>query len=356
LDDQPVKLKIKLKSCLRGNLFVSECPFHRKSPLINSRPPAAGFLAPAILAAMILQSKTFACVLGMLAAVNLVQAADTADSQVALALSATNSPVMPDTRYGLFNGLDHRSWYNEGDFPEPFLVDDSGLEINEARLDWLHTGAGSQHSDIASAEVEKGFGLTTLELRVPYERDVSSDQISQGIGNVEVGARHPFYQYVSATGFFDNTLGAAVELGIPVNSEVSKNTELVPKIFNDLRVGEHFTLQSLFGYSTLFGGSPDGGLQNFEYGFVFGYSIPHSQLPLPGVQQLIPIFEIKGETQMNQDAAGSNNLLGDAAFRVNLNTIGQVQPRLGLGFVFPMNDNARTDVHWGIFTSLVFEY
>ena len=50
-------------------------------------------------------------------------------------------------------------------------MDDSGLEINEARLDWLHTEAGSQHSDIASAEVEKGFGLTTVELRVPYERD-----------------------------------------------------------------------------------------------------------------------------------------------------------------------------------------
>ena len=99
---------------------------------------------------------------------------------------------------------------------------------------------------------------------------MSSDQTAQGIGNVEVGARHPFYQFVSANGFFDTTLGAALELGIPVNSEVSKNTELVSKIFNDLRVGEHFTLQSLFGYSTRFGGSPDGGLQNFEYGFVFG--------------------------------------------------------------------------------------
>jgi hypothetical protein len=214
--------------------------------------------------------KSFICVLGMLATVNSVQAADTADDQIALASSVTNSSVAPDTRYGLFNGLDHRSWYNEGNFPEPFLVDDSGLEINEARLDWLHTEANGQHSDIASAEVEKGFGLTTLELKVPYERDASSDQTSQGIGNVEVGARHPFYQYVSATGFFDSTLGAALELGIPVNSEVSKNTELVPKIFNDLRLGEHFTLQSLFGYSTFFGGSPDGGLQNFEYGFVFG--------------------------------------------------------------------------------------
>ncbi len=284
----------------------------------------------------------------------LVQTTALADDPVAPA--AGNSSVTPGTRYGLFNGLDHRSWYNEGNFPEPFLVDDSGLEINEARLDWLHTEAGSQHNDIASAEVEKGFGLMTLELKVPYERDASSGQVSQGIGNIEVGARHPFYQFVSTTGFFDTTLGVALEVGIPVNSAVSKNTEVVPKIFNDLRVGERFTMQSLFGYSTLYGGGADGGLQTFEYGFVFGYSIPHSQLPLPGVQQFIPIFELKGETAMNHDNSGQSSLLGNAAFRVNLKTIGRVQPRLGLGLVFPVNSNARADVHSGIFTSLVFEY
>ena len=293
-------------------------------------------------------------VLGMLSAITFVHAAVAADAQIAPA--AANSSITPSTRYGLFNGLDQRSFYSQGNFPEPFLVDDSGLEINEARLDWLHTKAGSQHSDIASAEVEKGFGLTTLELKIPFHRDASPDGISQGVGNIEVGARHPFYQFVSATGFFDTTMGVALEVGIPVNSAVSKNTELVPKVFNDLKVGEHFTMQSLLGYSTLFGGSPDGGLQTFEYGFVFGYTIQHNELPLPGVQQLIPMFELKGETQMNKDNPGRNSLLGNAAFRVNLNAIGRVQPRMGLGFVFPINNNARADVHWGIITSLVFEY
>ena len=59
---------------------------------------------------------------------------------------------------------------------------------------------------------------------------------------------------------------------------------------------------------------------------------------------------------MNHDNPGQNSVLGNAAFRVNLNSIGRVQPRLGLGFVFPMNSVARAEVHWGIFTSLVFEY
>jgi hypothetical protein len=193
-------------------------------------------------------------------------------------------------------------------------------------------------------------------LKVPFEREASPGQVSGGVGNIEVGARHPCYQFVSASGFFDTTLGVALEVGIPVNSEVSKNAELVPKLFNDLRLGENFTIQSLFGYSTLLGGGDDGGLQTFEYGFVFGYSIDHSRLPLPGVQQLIPMFEIQGETQMNHDNPGQNSVLGNAAFRVNLNNLGRVQPRLGLGYVFPMNSDARADVHWGIFTSLVFEY
>jgi hypothetical protein len=45
-----------------------------------------------------------------------------------------------NTRYGLFGLLDHRSSYGQGVFPEPFLVDDSDLEVNEARLDWLRSG------------------------------------------------------------------------------------------------------------------------------------------------------------------------------------------------------------------------
>jgi hypothetical protein len=305
---------------------------------------------------MKLQTRVVMSILRMLSGTALLDTSALADEEMARATAVTDSGGTPDTRYGLFNGLDHRSWYNQGNFPEPFLVDDSGLEINETRLDWLHTGAKGQQSDIASVEVERGFGLLTVELKVPYERDAAADLVSKGIGNIEAGARHPFYQFVSTSGFFDTTVGAAMEVGILVNSAVSKNTELVPKIFNDLRVGENFTVQSLLAYSTFLGGGADSGLQTFEYGFVFGYTIEHRRLPLPGVQQLIPMFELKGETQMNHDDAGRNSVLGNAAVRVNLNTIGRVQPRLGLGFVFPINGNARAEVHWGIFTSLVFEY
>ncbi|MBV9491073.1 MAG: hypothetical protein JO069_15325 [Verrucomicrobia bacterium] len=269
---------------------------------------------------------------------------------------ADQSPSSASTRYGLFNLLDHRSAYGEGVFPEPFLVDDSDLEVNEARLDWLHSKANAEHTDFFRVEVEKGFGLLTLELEVPFERDVSAGSVSEGFDNIDVGARYPVYQFVSENGFVDTTFGAGIEAGIPVNSSVSKNTELVPKVFNDLRLGEHFTLQSIVGYSTLFGGGEDGGLQTFEYGFVFGYTIPHQDLPLPGVQQLIPVFELQGETGLNKRSRGHNSLLGNIAVRANLRTIGSIQPRLGIGFVLPIDRGAREDVHWGVITSLVFEY
>ena len=236
------------------------------------------------------------------------------------------------------------------------LVDESDVD-NEVRLDWLHTEAKAQQNDEAKVELEKSFGLLTVELEVPYERAAASGQgTQQGIGNIDLGARYPFYQFVAANGVFDTIFGVGVEVGIPVNSAVSKNTEFVPKVFNDLRIGKHFTLQSLFGCATLFGGGEEGGLQTFESGFVFGYTLQHKELPLPGVEQFIPLFELAGDTSINQGESGRTSLVGNAGFRLNLKTIGQVQPRLGLGFVFPINKDARNQVHWGIVTSLVIEY
>ncbi len=278
-------------------------------------------------------------------------------SIAATACAQTNAlTAATDTRYGLFNQYDHRSSYGQGVFPEPFLVDDSDLEVNEARLDWVHTKAHAATADELTAEIEKGFGLMTLEAELHYERDVDSGNVSDGIGNIDLGARYPFYQYVSDNGFIDTTLGAGLEAGIPVHSTVSKNAEFVPKVFNDLRLGQHFTVQAIAGYSTLFGPGADGGAQTFEYGFDFGYSITREQLHIPHVQQLIPLFELSGETALNHGESGHTSLTGLAGFRVNLDAIGRVQPRLGVGFVFPVNDNARDDVHWGIATSLVFEY
>jgi hypothetical protein len=269
--------------------------------------------------------------------------------------SATFPDSTNDTRHGLFNWLDSRSEYGQGVFPEPFLVDDSDLEPGEFRLDWLHTQADASKNNLVKAEVEYAIGLMTLELEVPYEHNTAFGETTDGFDNINLGARYPLYQFVSQTGFVDSTFGAAIEVGIPTGSEVSKNAELVPKVFNDLKIG-NFTVQSVLGHSTLFGPGEEGGLQTFEYGFVFGYTIGHEQLKLPCVQELIPVFELKGETELNRDNPGHNSLLGNAGFRLNLKSIGPIQPRPGIGFVFPIDSGAREETHWGVITSLVFQF
>ncbi|HZQ48084.1 MAG TPA: hypothetical protein VFC07_13790, partial [Verrucomicrobiae bacterium] len=93
--------------------------------------------------------------------VGTIPTAFNSDGQTLSLTTETTSSIAASAnqRYGLFNSLDRRSAYGVGVFPEPFLVDDSDLEPNEFRLDWLHTKATNQHADSAKAEVEKGFGL-----------------------------------------------------------------------------------------------------------------------------------------------------------------------------------------------------
>jgi len=287
-------------------------------------------------------------------------------SGITYAESSRTELLGTPTRYGPLNLFDSQSDYGKGVFPEPFLIDDSDLEVNELRLDWLHTEGPGNQVNAFNTEIEHGFGEMTLELEVHYDYDTyrsfnsslrrGTFERDSAFDNVDLGARHPIYQYVSQDGFLDTTFGVGIEVGIPTNSILGKNTEIVPKAFNDTRIGDHFTVQSIFGYSYLLGSKPDGGTKTFEYGFLFGWTIYRHELPIPGVQQTIPILELSGTTLTNTSDAGSNALIGNAAVRFNLKSIGRFQPRLGLGYVFPIDKGARADTHWGIFTSIVVEF
>ena len=290
----------------------------------------------------------------LLGSAPLLFAGSATQQQSPSSITELSSATPTDTRYGLFGALDHRSEYGLGVFPEPFLVDDSDLEVNEFRLDSLDTRSAAQHTDLLKTELEKGFGPVTLELEFLYERDVSAGHRFWRVDSINPGARVPIYQYVSDS--VDTTLGVGAEAALPVTTSRSRNTEVVPKIFDDLKLGDHFTLQSIFGYSTLFGPGPDRNSQHFESGFVFGYTFQHNQLPVPDLRQFIPMFELKGETAMNKQDAGRTGLLGDLGFRANLKAVGRAQPRLGFAFAFPLNNLARRDQHWGTITSLVFDF
>ena len=220
--------------------------------------------------------------------------------------------------------------------------------------------------NVVNAELEKSFGLMTVEVEVPYvvATQAAFDPVTlstghgdqQGVGNVSVGVRAPFFQYVSRDGFFDNTLGFGFEVGIPTNSPVSKNAELVPKVFDDVRLGDHFSVQTIVGLSYLFGSKPDGGARTLEYGVLLGYNLEHEELPLPYVERTIPLFELVGETSLAGPTYGANALTATVGARFNLQSIGALQPRLGFGYAFPLDKGGRGDLRQGFVLSLVFEY
>jgi hypothetical protein len=293
-------------------------------------------------------------------------ARNSVSASVELASKVPDVAPVFDSRYGPLGVFDSRSVYGKGVFPEPFLVDDSDLEVNEIRLDWFHQESKGRVGNTFTTEFEKGFGLLTADVEGHYSSNTSREfdrtvgrsmsTRMQGFENVGVGVRNPVYQYVSQDEFFDTTFGVGIEVGFPTNSPVSKNTEFVPKIFNDTRIGDHFTFQTVIGYSYLLGSKPDGGSKSLEYGCVFGWAIQHSELPLPGIEQLIPVLELRGSTLTNTADAGSNSLRGNAAFRLNLKAIGRVQPRLGIGYVFPIDKGGRAELRSGIYTSLLFDF
>jgi hypothetical protein len=276
---------------------------------------------------------------------------------------AQNTDPSASTRYmgGL---LDHRSRYGQFWFPEPLRGPEMDVD-RELRIDWFHGERKGAQQDSVNVEIEYNIGLLTLEAEVPYEREAESSfdalagrgvrQTTEGLGSLEFSARHPVYQYVSADGFFDYTLVAALEVGVPTQTKISKDTELVPQVFQLMRFGEHLSLQTSVGYSILIG-PEEGGASALEYSVVLGYNLEHDDLPLPGILRTIPIFELNGEWGLSGEGVGQNALFGTAGVRFNFASIGAAQPRIGIGYVFPIDQGAREELRWGVVTSLVFEF
>lgn len=284
-----------------------------------------------------------------------------------VAISAFSSPLFArddSVRYGLFNGLDQRSRYGQYWFPEPFRAPEMDVD-DELRLDWVHAETSGRQADELKLELEKSFGLLTLELETAYERQAQSGidpdtaltfrERSEGVGAIELSARHPIYQWVSSDERFDFSLVSALEVAIPSNTSVSKDGELVPQLYGLLRIGERFSIQSSVGYSFVIG-PEDSGNQVLEYSVVLGWDISPDDLPLPKfIERVTPIVEVIGERGMNHGNY-TNVLTGTAGFRVNFAAFGAIQPRIGLGYLFPIDGGGRDELDWGILTSIVFEF
>jgi hypothetical protein len=54
---------------------------------------------------------------------------------------------------------------------------------------------------------------------------------------------------------------------------------------------------------------------------------------------------LEGETELNNGESGQNSLLGSIGFHADLKPMGDVQPSLGLGYIFPIDSGAHAEVH-----------
>jgi hypothetical protein len=155
---------------------------------------------------------------------------------------------------------------------------------------------------------------------------------------------------------FDTTVGARLGGSISVDSKVNKYSEIEPALFDDLKIGKHFTVQTVLGYSRLFGNGRHDGEEEFEYGVALSYTITREQLHIPGVRQISPLFETQGDLGLNLGQAGANDVLGSVGFRMNFTNIGELQPSIGIGYLFPMTSDASDEVHWGVVSSFTIEF
>jgi hypothetical protein len=286
-------------------------------------------------------------------------------SQV-FAAADSQSAESTDTsdKFGPFGLFDHRSSLGTGFFPEPFLVDEGDTD-RELELNWLHQEGHGSNTDQVKGEIEWNFGLATIELEAPYERDTfplhdlitgtTTTGRTEGMDAPRISLRHPIWQWVSEDGRIDNTLVVGAEVAVPSNSPVGKDTEIVPQLFDLLRLGDHFGLQIHAGYSTLLGSDPSN-KRTLEYSADLSYRLSDSDIPLPrGVEEIVPIVELAGDRGLNKGDL-SDNLTGVLGCRFNLDAIGPFSPRLGIGYVFPIDKQARKDFSWGVVTSLVFDF
>ena len=276
---------------------------------------------------------------------------------VAVSALAQSQPVEQANSYAF---LDQHSRYGHDWFPQPLVAPELDRS-QQVREDWNH----AENSDVLDAQVDASIGMLTLEARVPYIHDQSAglladttlptSQEEDGLGLCSLSARHPVYQYVSPDDYFDYTLIASFTVAWPTQTKVNPDTNISPRLSQLIRFGEHASLQTSIGYTNLIG--PErGGNATLEYNGVLGYSLDQDDLPLLGITCTTPLLELKGEQGLSGEDSGINRIFGTLGVRLNLHPMGNYRPRLGFGYSFPVNQEAREVFRWAIITSLVLEF
>lgn len=254
-----------------------------------------------------------------------------------------------------FDLLTRRSRYGTGFFPEHFRQTSLDRE-HELRLDYFHGGHTGRHEQELEGEVEWAVRDLTLTVEAEWETEREKEggtwHREQGWETVKLKAHHPLYQFVSADDFLDYTLVGKVSVGVPLSGSLRHDSyEIYPLLGQMLRLGGHFTTQTWTGVNFSAGGA-DRGARELRYGALFGWN---TEVAVPGVRAITPLLELDGQSGLSGDEQ-VHRLYGVAGARFDLTPAGPIQPRFGLGYLFPIDTGARRELSWGVQSSLIFEF
>ena len=276
--------------------------------------------------------------------------------------AGTQGSLPASSRY--FGGLlDSRSCYGSDFFPDPFIGPEFDKD-DELEADYSHGETHGMQDSEVDGEVEwNPVGELTVAGEFGWETDhqaggQAGDGDDAGVGNasgvedVDVAAFHPIFEYVSANGAFDYTAVARVDAGFPTRTPVSTNDlQLTPYLGHLLRIGDHVSVEGWTGWQ--FTIAPHQPTQ-FIYGANFGYQISRDQLDLPFTDAVIPMFELDGQRALS--GVAQDALFGVAGFDWSFPGIGDAQPKVGIGYEFPVDQGARDQLRWGVIVQFFLDF
>ena len=271
--------------------------------------------------------------------------------------------TQPPEKY-LFGLINRRSSDGQDFFPDPFLGPEFDRET-QIEFDYAHGETRNQQANEAGAQLEWNFiGQFTLAGEFGYDseheknarsgRDGNgAEQVNaRGFENVDLAVFHPIFRAVSEEEAFDYSAVLRLDVGIPTRTAVSgTDVQLTPYLGQLLRVGEHVSVEAWTGPQFTIAPHP---VDQFIYGASFGYKIAHNQVALPLTKSVTPLFEIDGQTPFSSH--GQDALFGVAGGAWQFAAFGELHPRVGFGYQFPLDRGAREQLHWGIIAQVFLDF
>ena len=269
----------------------------------------------------------------------------------------------PVGRYA-FSLLDRRSSYGRDFFPDPFLGPEFDRET-QLEFDYAHGEAPGRQENEADAQLQWNFvEQFTLSVEAGYdaehgpgartggESDEAGPANAQGFEDVDVAVYHPVFEAVSQGRMLDYTVALRLDVGVPTHTAVSgSNVQLTPYLGQLFRLGEHVSVEAWTGPQFTLASRQT---QRLLYGTLLGYQITRRQLALPFTRSVTPLFELDGQQPFSRH--GADALLGVAGFNWQFAPLGELQPRLGVGYQFPVDRGARDQLRWGIVTQVFLDF